>query len=144
MCLPLLCGTYLKSFSVKTFHLEVVVCGFYFPLQVGFFPGSSCAEWLETIFWTFQLQCCEVLGSCLDPAENADISVLVGGPHHGPVVPCVGCAAVLVSESVVLLGSVLCAAQCSSLELSYRSPWFTAQDPSPRACSTVSPGQVPL
>lgn len=49
-----------------------------------------------------------MLASCLVPVENADISVLVGGPHHGPVVPSVGCAAVLVLESVVLLGSVLC------------------------------------
>ena len=49
-----------------------------------------------------------MLGSCLNPAEDADIFVLVGGPHHGPAVPSVGCAAVLVLESVVLLGSVLC------------------------------------
>lgn len=87
-----------------------------------------------------------MLGSCLDPAENADISVLVGGPHHGPVVPSVGCAAVLVLESVVLLGSVLCAAQCSSLELSYRSPWFTAQDPysEPRSGTTLANGALHL
>ena len=48
--------------------------------------------------------CCEMLGPCLHPEGNMGIFVLVGGLHHGSVAPSVDQAALLVSESAVLLG----------------------------------------
>lgn len=48
--------------------------------------------------------CYEMLGPCLRPEGNMGIFVLVGGLHHGSVAPSVDQAALLVSESAVLLG----------------------------------------
>ena len=48
--------------------------------------------------------CCEMLGPCLRPEGNVGIFLLVGGLHHGSVASAVDRAALLVSESAVLLG----------------------------------------
>lgn len=85
------------------------------------------------MLWAFQIQCCEMLGSCLNLEENADIFVSVDGPHHNPGTPSGAVCSPGFRVFVGPLGSVPCVCL----------PAFFpgAQLPKPRVCCS---GSYPL